>query len=751
MTFDDECIRLSERLQTVRSRLSDSLHKKELFGSAYTPPEVTHDIREARSTIQHIKDYLRQRGYRVEDLPEDESTVTAPVVRDDFSSGVEIFDQNPRYQQVRRTPQMEQVIASIGALPCYHIIEAPMSHGKTALVGEIWRIAGAADDVRLAYLFSREHGRTRVSQAVRSLYRQLRTFGLPKTTLPEEDIAITTSVLHNVTRHGARLLMILDGLDECDDVERPLLSQLMPDGVILNVTIVVTLRPVVRHMLLRHLPMSHVLHGIEVSTVAQGVLFHRLDPLNVEDIAYLLRAAGHTTPHPLAERIYHYSQGLPMFSVLYIEQPQMLDDVRAGTQPADAYYDHVLHQITSQCQENLQPMLRQILALLAAAHSSLGVSDIEDLLGAERGDIVALRTFLARYQHLDDSGNLWLDQHFREYLARSDTMSAAVVTANARLTAWTCRFIDSLTLTDVPLYALRHAAEYMATRVDLCRLLARSEWFAEIERRCRSRSTCIEAIKRAQAEIDQQFIGCAGDPAVVNMILCALVRASLSATLLPELVAHLVRLELWSVSEAQDYAENYTSQANRQALLSLLAQPQQPLSFPSGSAVADAAVMLQHYVGLSTAARQAALARWRRDYEQAGGENDVQADYELLQRLIDALSHPPLTEGQRASLFTFDTLLTSLSTYSAPLTGPMSDQSFVDLLTQLSDIWWQLRPRDSHAIWLQPIMATLTRFPRADLLEALELLAPTLRTLFPESIGALCAALSTLGTSFIAE
>jgi hypothetical protein len=79
----------------------------------------------------------------------------------------------------------------------------------------------------------------------------------------------------------------------------------------------------------------------------------------------------------------------------------------------------------------------------------------------------------------------------------------------------------------------------------------------------------------------------------------------------------------------------------------------------------------------------------------------------------------------------------------------MSDPQFASLLGDLADAWWQLHPRDAHCFWLQPIVTTLGRFARADLIEALELLAPTIRTLFPTCVAELCAALEQVGQAIL--
>ncbi|NTU83022.1 MAG: NACHT domain-containing protein [Chloroflexales bacterium] len=749
MATDDECAQLGGRLQTNRDRLHVLLGQQDSFGVAFAPPHISVGIREARGTIAELKARLHSIGCPAEDRPEDADPAAPPPPRDDLSPGVEVFEQHPRFCRFLRTPRLASLIETVAATPCYHIIEAPMGHGKTALAGELWRTLAGGDHTRLAYLFSRDHGRTRVSQAVRSLYRQLRAHGAQKAALPEEDTALTTSALYSASRHGARLFIILDGLDECDDAERPLLGQLLPDGLVPNVTIVITLRPSVRQLLLQHLSRNHMLQDIELPAPGQGALLHRLEPLAEEEIRGMLLAAGHGDDPDLARRIFDHSQGLPMVAVPYLEHPQLLDDARAGAIPVDAYYERALRLIKAQCPEAHHEVLARLLALLAAARSPLADDDLARLLEVPRATIVAMRGILARYQHLDEEGVMALDRHFRAYLARADETRAAVREADARLMAWVVGFTATASLAEVPLYALRHAAEHLALGPGLRYLLARTDWFGELERRCQSRSACIETLKRAQDEIDRHFTGAPGDPAVVAMLLCALVRASLGATLLPELVAQLVRLGLWGEAEALDYAENYVSQANRQALRDLLARPAQPLSFPAGSAVAEAAQILRRYVMLPPAARQLALAGWRRTYEQAGGDAGTQGDRDRLALLVAALQQPALSGGERATWESFDSLLSELYAYHPPLTGPMSDPQFASLLGDLADAWWQLHPRDAHRYWLQPIVAALSRFARSDLIEALELLAPTLRTLFPECVAELCAALDQVGQAIM--
>ena len=67
-----------ERLATHRATLAIRLTQQAALGSAHAPPEVAHDIREARTAIAQLKATLRGWGVSVEDLPDDEDVRVLP-------------------------------------------------------------------------------------------------------------------------------------------------------------------------------------------------------------------------------------------------------------------------------------------------------------------------------------------------------------------------------------------------------------------------------------------------------------------------------------------------------------------------------------------------------------------------------------------------------------------------------------------------------------------------------------------------
>lgn len=64
-------------LEAHRATLAARLNQQALLGVAHTPPEVVHDVREARVNIERIKDTLRGWGVAIEDQPDDDSPESA--------------------------------------------------------------------------------------------------------------------------------------------------------------------------------------------------------------------------------------------------------------------------------------------------------------------------------------------------------------------------------------------------------------------------------------------------------------------------------------------------------------------------------------------------------------------------------------------------------------------------------------------------------------------------------------------------
>lgn len=76
MPEQEDIIEQQRLLQTHRRTLAHYLNQQAILGTAYTPPGVAHGIIEARENIRSIKKTLRGWGMHVDDLPNEEDTIT---------------------------------------------------------------------------------------------------------------------------------------------------------------------------------------------------------------------------------------------------------------------------------------------------------------------------------------------------------------------------------------------------------------------------------------------------------------------------------------------------------------------------------------------------------------------------------------------------------------------------------------------------------------------------------------------------
>lgn len=150
-----DCEAQRKILQTHRARLQVRLRQLAVSGSL-TDPAILIDINAIRGEIRQRKTVMRALGCSLDDLPDDyEPDADAPASpRDDLSSGVELFEANPRFQEFYCTARLSALIDQVHARPCYHVIEAPMGRSKTALAGALWRSFAAPTHLRLVYLSS---------------------------------------------------------------------------------------------------------------------------------------------------------------------------------------------------------------------------------------------------------------------------------------------------------------------------------------------------------------------------------------------------------------------------------------------------------------------------------------------------------------------------------------------------------------------------------------------------------------------
>ncbi len=85
MPTEEDIKAQQELLKVHRHTLMILLRRlSKVGGEAYAPPEVIHGIEEARSHIQEIKNFLRNTGLQIEDLPSDENNTPSFIRKGNY-------------------------------------------------------------------------------------------------------------------------------------------------------------------------------------------------------------------------------------------------------------------------------------------------------------------------------------------------------------------------------------------------------------------------------------------------------------------------------------------------------------------------------------------------------------------------------------------------------------------------------------------------------------------------------------------
>ena len=229
---------IQERLATHRATLAIRLTQQAALGSAHVPPEVTHDIREARAAIAHLKATLRGWGEPVEDLPDDGVLVPPQPVPSPSPSRLEprsgpvpleppegtMHPASPFY--IERQPADRIAAAAAARRDGVTLtIKGPRQVGKSSLLARAMATAGAVGK-QVAYLdfqqfdaAARAHADTFFQQFVRWIGDEL---GLP--TLREADWPLELGTVQRCTRYVERVLLpalntpVLLAMDEVDSI-----------------------------------------------------------------------------------------------------------------------------------------------------------------------------------------------------------------------------------------------------------------------------------------------------------------------------------------------------------------------------------------------------------------------------------------------------------------------------------------------------------------------------------------------------
>jgi hypothetical protein len=760
-----------ELLRIYRWSLQHYLKQQAMFGPAYVPLHIAFSIDDARDNIGRIKTKLRNWGQTIEDLAGDEAPVAQPAVAQSgptsepssapyasgrtlpLDSGGRVLEL-PDYAHYYPPIQVQKLIKDILAQPGYHLVEAVVGMGKTALVGYLWRTQVPVRPVVLQ-LFSSNYRHVSIEKALTSLQQQyldILTPG-PEKHYRGENIAETlNNLLRLAGEQGKRLLVLIDGVDESDIGERNLwLPQLLPDINVVDrfsmATIVVTTRPDTKRNLLEFLPPFHPLHDAPR---------HILAPFTFGDInSFLNEELKLADDGTITQRVFDLTGGYP-FAVHELGESA----VSAGGDPAalaeepetptmDRVWERNLRALEQSSSDDSQ-LLKRLIALGSAAKSGLRLEDIVSLLAAEPSAISALLGKTSRYFPKLGDDYVLLNEHFRMHVSNDEAYRADVSAARQLLRDWILSYAKEQDTARIPFYVLRNASEYLADTPDLRQLFIRRDWFEELQQRTHSRTACRDAVLRAWTAADLAMLEATEEASIntqaVNVIACALMQASFTASLLPELILKAVEFKFWNKEEAADYA-SFCGEADREAVLAGLRDLRSRAYIPEKSKAAEAERELKPIRNLKGAARARGFRAWLRKWEQLGTDETQRLDTQNLVRQIATTLGEPAEPAEDAG-HDFQELFERLQKYIPPPTGEISDEYF-DLLTSLQGAWQQMQARSVAQNHLPLILRPIARTSRASLLGALDVLAPALVALFPNAVAEIRDAIDSIVSEYL--
>jgi hypothetical protein len=662
-----------------------------------------------------------------------------------LDDGSHVF-RHRTYQHYYPPEGVQNVIRTIRSRTGYHLIEAAAGMGKTALIRYLCTTLRDTSFVA-QYLFSRDYGHTNIPTAVEALRQQLLSTTLTSSSSIVENLPLK-DVINYVATKKSPVLILIDGLDECNTEERVFLQNLLPDGLLPDVTLVITTRPSANEILLKYLPVRHALRDVSPM---------QLTPFKHQDIYMLLstRFLVRDEQEHIAHRILDLSEGHPF--VVHELCQSVVDAMQPGTDPCtilrelprlstiEAVWERSLQDMQQRCEAAQRPLLTRLLAMFAAARSDLTLEEIPKLFGFDSTTLSFFLKELDRYFFKQDARKISLfDKRFSNYIAEHDEYQLAVKQAEERFSYWVYFYMKQINLQDVPPYVLRHAGEYLAHTPDLPLLFARPDWFAELERRTQMRAECKDAVQRAWSAVEQAVTPETLHIQAVNLVVCAIMITSFTNTLLPELVLETVSQGLQTAEWAQMYANLYILPDDRDTVLTGLTDLAHRPGIPADLDAREASKQLQAIKDLELPAlRSAAFDEWLNSWEKRwANAGDIENLLEALERGSSEINTIDQTNITETSL-SFQSLLNQIQQYALPPTGGMSPD-YAQLLSRLAESWIHL-PGHTGPYYLSPILRLIARGSQAHLLEALEILVPALCIIFPkEIIEKTCTAIRTI-------
>lgn len=685
----------------------------------------------------------------------------------DFDNGIhQPSVPNARSAYYLPNSSIQNILELIYHNPYYHIIEAEMGMGKTSFVEYLWYECQNHTKPVIAYLFSRQSNRTNVQGAIKSLHLQLDHLLGSSVMLHGHSQVLSYQALQATSEKYGHLMVLIDGMDECDPLERKQFRLLFPPTLQSSITWVITTRPRSKDIVWRHLPEHHMLRTVKPQSLP---LFTEQDIATLFDNLQVVNNSPKTiqliNDDALIRQIAIQSKGKPLWIYLFCDAVQRSEDPFSVIHKMSASWDWVLEDMQNLCTQEHRAILDSMLSILMVAKSGLTLAELTEILDQYHSSqpcrhiILDIHEAIRRYLPKDDNGLVsFFDSRFEEYFQELGDYKSEITKARKMLCEKVAHYSFRSNLDDVPLYVLRQAPACLARfqKQKLPDLLIRREWFDELQKRTNSRAECIDSIMDAW-QVIQTLKNT--DESFIYLVACAIVRTSLTATLLPELVLKLVVLGIWTTENAHDYARFYELADNRRVVLEGLENGVEP-SFPEGSAAAQAAASLDFLLKLSPKPSPEDINAWIRNWELVTSDTKRLVVIERLELLLEEFRSPFATvsesiEGNFVRVDDFPEILDELEQYVPPPTGSVDDPVFEDLMIEISDICITIHsngllPRSKLHKELYKILEVVSKNSQVDLLRSLEILAPAIRSVFsPDVVIKMCSIIENTVTAYI--
>lgn len=487
--------------------------------------------------------------------------------------------------------------------PAYALITAPLGWGKSALVARLHaEVEGGKESWRpLLVPLGPLYGIDRADEILRALGRGLaRVHGreLPSQIHPallKEQVA---KLLELPLPQGARLLILLDGLDEAaSELQQSLrLPRTPPAGLRFLLTARSGRRELAPQSLIEQL-------GLGAATPVLRIELAQLSREGVREVLGGLRPPAKGWPATLDRELYRLTEGDPLLLQLYLREliearePVPLSLLQATPPGLGAYFDRIWNGQLAQWQakaQSLGGLAEQVLALLSCTLGPLPLSDLPQILPADldaRGFALdaALRPLgrWLRGEGRGDDGLMLAHPRLAEFFRDRFVLPQEVEQWELWILAYGRRMLEGLREGTQPArgvssYLVRYlgthlqrAAVPLEQHIDLVSAGWRQAWRAKTE----SDVGFLADVdwSRAAAEAADRKEVDAGRPAryLAHRLRCMLFTASatsLAGRVPPELIAAMADRGRWSLDRSISQARLIADPEMRSRALDLLGQ-----------------------------------------------------------------------------------------------------------------------------------------------------------------------------------